>query len=121
MIGIRDCEEVICWEVKDKCHGEKTQKIFNRSDRSAFRWPYYAHTLNDDEIVINYFSRKIGIRLVMPFQNEENYIHKICFSNSCDLYVLAHETGKKIVIYRICAGKDSSIEMVSQARSRFTE
>ena len=24
MIGIRDCEEVICWEVKDKCHGEKT-------------------------------------------------------------------------------------------------
>ena len=29
MIGIRDREEVFCWEIKTSCNGPKTQKIFS--------------------------------------------------------------------------------------------
>lgn len=68
MIAIRDREEVLCWEIKTSCHGIKTEKSYNRSDRSAFRWPYYAHALTDNEIIIKYLSNlKAGIHLKMPF------------------------------------------------------
>ena len=71
MIGIRDKEEVLCWEIKATCHGPKTYKIFNRSDRTAFRFPFYAYAINDQQIVINYMSQKnIGIHLKMDFEDE---------------------------------------------------
>ena len=35
----------------------------------------------------------------------------MCFSNSCDLYVLAYSLNRKTVVYRINVGKDTSIEM----------
>ena len=118
MIGIRDKEEVICWEIRTTCHGPKTKKIFNRIDRAAFRFPFYAYTLNDQQIVINYMSQKdIGIHYKMEFADDQSYIHQLCFSNNCDLYVLAHERDKKVVIYRIRVGLDLSIE-VRQGLSR---
>ena len=76
MIGIRDKEEVLCWEIKKSCHGFKAQKIFNRSDRAAFRFPFYAYAMSDQEIVINYFSQKdVGIHLKIDFEDEQSYIH----------------------------------------------
>ena len=68
MIAIRDREEIICWEIKTSCHGDKTLKMFNRSDRSAFRWPYYAYAISDNEIVIKYLTKnKDAFYLKMPF------------------------------------------------------
>ena len=60
----------------------------------------------------------------MPFENSKrSYIHQLCFSNSCELYVLCHEdddrddvTGrmsansKRVTIYRLKPGLDISIE-----------
>ena len=67
MIVIRDREEVNCSEIKTSCHGVKTIKSYNRSDRSAFRWPFYAHTLTENEITIKYLSNlSTGIHLKMP-------------------------------------------------------
>ena len=69
MIGIRDKEEVLCWEIRTTCHGPKTLKIFNRSDRAAFRFPFYAYAMSDHEIVINYLSqKKVGIYYKMEFE-----------------------------------------------------
>ena len=71
MIGIRDREEVFCWEIKVSANGPKTQKIFNRTDRSNFRWPYYAHVMSDHEIVIKYLNQQDkGIYYKMPFEDE---------------------------------------------------
>lgn len=48
VLAIRDNEEVLCYEVhrKGKQH-VKTTKIFNRSDRTDFRWPFYAYAINN--------------------------------------------------------------------------
>ena len=47
----------------------------------------------------------------MPFEDEKDYIHKVCFSNCCDLYILTHESNRKVAIYRIRVGFDTSIEV----------
>ena len=68
MIGIRDKEEVLCWEVRT--HGPKTMSIFNRSDRVAFRFPFYAYAISDQQIVINYLCQdNIGIHYKMEFKD----------------------------------------------------
>lgn len=62
--------------------------------------------------------RDQSIYYSMPFQNiKRSYIHQLCFSNSCDLYVLCHEddgggrgASKSVTIYRLRPGLDISIE-----------
>ena len=94
------------------------RKLYNRQDRADFRWPFYAYCLSDDIIVINYLNEKdMSIYYRMPFYDRQNsYIHKVCFANSCDLYVFCHENNniqadKKVVIYKIRVGVDCSIEL----------
>lgn len=111
MIGIRDCEEVLCWEVWGTCHGRKSLKSYNQIDRVAFRFPFYAYAMSDEEIVVNYLSQEnVGIYFKMDFVDELSYIHNMCFSNSCDLFVVAHERNNTVVIYRMAVGRDLSIE-----------
>jgi hypothetical protein len=111
LIGIRDREEFLCWEVESSCHGPKTRKIFNRSDLSAFQWPYYAHALSERLIIINYLTEdNLSIFTQLELEEESDYIHKLCFSNSCDLFVLVHSSNKRVSIYRISVGRDTSIE-----------
>ena len=72
VIGIRDDEEVFFWEVKDNYYGEKTLKVYNRSDRTHFRWPYYAHARSDNQICVNYLSvPDVGFYIEMPFKKDE--------------------------------------------------
>lgn len=61
--------------------------------------------------MINYLTEKdLSILATMPFDNETDYIHKLCFSNSCDLFVLVHESNGLVCIYRINVGRETSIE-----------
>lgn len=67
-----------------------------------------------------------AIYFKMPFGNSQSsYIYKLCFANSCDLYVLCHENNdrqhdKKIVIHRLRVGMDCSIEL-REGMSRTTQ
>ena len=119
VVGIRDSEEVLVWEVRQKRAKEMlvTNKIFNRVDRSCLRWPFYAYAASDREIVVtNMAKSKVGISIVMGFTApEQSYIHKLCFSNGCDLYVLCHEHNnerhnRKVVIYKVDVGQDTTVE-----------
>ena len=119
VVGIRDSEEVLVWEVRQKRAKEMlvTNKIFNRVDRSCLRWPFYAYASSEKEIVVtNMAKSNVGISIMMGFDAPENsYIHKLCFSNGCDLYILCHEHNnerhnRKVVIYKVDVGSDTTIE-----------
>ena len=75
LLGIRDNEEVHCYEVHRKI-SEKSHvhslTIANRGDRQDLRWPFFAHALSDSEIVINYMHddyRHISIYHRLEFEN----------------------------------------------------
>ena len=52
--GIKDSEEVMIWEVRQKRAKERqvSTMVYNRVDRSCLRWPFYAYASNDHEIIV---------------------------------------------------------------------
>lgn len=51
--GIKDNEELVCWEVLDHSQGEVNQRNDKSTNRlSTLRWPFFAYSLGKREIVI---------------------------------------------------------------------
>jgi len=134
LLGIRDSEELLCWEVRHDDSPSmqvvstvKQLKVYSRADRSDFRWPFFAYALTNNTIVINYLpARDVSFFYQFPFDDiQTSYIHQLCFSKSCDLYVVCHENNdhqmadRRVCIYRLRPGMDISVEM-QQGKGRET-
>lgn len=51
--GIRDCEEIMQWEILGNSKAEPYFRSYNSSKLSSMRWPFFVYAIGQDEIYFN--------------------------------------------------------------------